>query len=406
MKKRWLALLMAVGMFFCSMTASAKTTYIYDESDGQNPYTEDDSVWIPTAAAVSEAALAVGGKSAVLLEQATGEMLFAKNAHEKLPIASVTKIMTLLLVMEALDSEQIKMDETVVCSKTAASMGGSQIWLEEGEQMTVDELLKAAVIVSANDACAALAEHLCGTIEQFVLRMNERAKELGMQDTTFLDCSGLNDEGMSSAHDVAVMARELMKHKEIQKYTTVWMDSLRDGASELVNTNKLVRHYKGATGLKTGTTAAAGHCLAATAERDGIAFVAVILGCDTTDERFGGARAMLDHGFANYTLYTPAADETTLTPVAVKHGTAQTVTVSAGDATPLLLKKGQEKQVVPKIELAETVDAPIEAGQVLGEWQLLLDNEIIAKIPLRATATVGKMTLKAALGRLLVSMVS
>lgn len=404
MKKRFLALVAVIGIFCCSFTAFAKETYIYDESDGQRPYTEDDSVWLPTAAAVSEAALAVGGKSAVLLEQATGEMLFAKNAHDKLPIASVTKIMTLLLVMEALDSEQITLEEAVVCSKTAASMGGSQIWLEEGEQMTVDELLKAAVIVSANDACAALAEHLCGTIEQFVLRMNERAKELGMQDTTFLDCSGLNDEGMSSAHDVAMMARELMQHKGIQKYTTVWMDSLREGKSELVNTNKLVRHYKGATGLKTGTTSAAGHCLAATAERDGIAFVAVILGCDTTDERFGGARAMLDYGFANYTLYTPAADETALTPVSVSHGVAQTVTVAPGEATPLLLKKGQEKQVVPKIQLAKTVDAPVEEGQILGEWQILLNNEIVAEIPLCATAAVGKMTLKAALGRLLASL--
>ncbi len=406
MNKRWLAVLMAAVIFCCSVTVSAKTAYIYDTSDGNNPHTEDDSVWLPTAAAVSEAALAVGGKSAVLMEQETGEMLFAKNAHDKMPIASVTKIMTLLLVMEALDNEQIKIDETVTCSKTAASMGGSQIWLEEGEQMTVDELLKAAVIVSANDACAALAEHLCGTIEQFVMRMNERAKELGMQDTTFLDCSGLNDEGVSSAHDVAVMARELMKHKDIQKYTTVWMDSLRGGASELVNTNKLVRHYKGATGLKTGTTAAAGHCLAATAERDGIAFVAVILGCDTTDERFGGARAMLDYGFANYTLYTPAADESLFTPVTVQHGTASTVAVTAGDATSLLLKRGQEKQVLPKIELAETVQAPVEQGEVLGEWQLLLDNEIIAKIPLRAATAVGKMTLKAALGRLMTSLVA
>ncbi len=404
MKKRILALIVVLSMICGSLSVCAQTTYIYDTSDGGAPYAEDDSVWLPTAAAVSEAALAVGGKSAVLLEQQTGEMLFAKNAHEKLPIASVTKIMTLLLVMEALESEQIKIDEMVTCSKAAASMGGSQIWLEEGEQMTVDELLKAAAIVSANDACAALAEHLCGTIEQFVVQMNQRAKALGMQDTTFLDCSGLNDEGVSSAYDVALMARELMKHKSIQKYTTVWMDSLRDGASELVNTNKLVRHYQGATGLKTGTTAAAGHCLAATAERNGIAFVAVILGCDTTDERFGGARAMLDYGFANYTLYTPATDETVLTPVTVQHGTAQTVTVSAGDGTPLLLKKGQEKQVVPKIELSETVEAPVQQGQVLGKWQLLLDNQVIAEIPLCATCAVGKMTLKAALGCLLTAL--
>jgi len=400
MKKRVLAIMMACMLLCSALTVSADTAYIYDTADAVSPYLEDDSVWMPTAAAVSSAALSVGGKSAVLLEQATGEMLFAKNAHEKLPIASVTKIMTLLLVMEALDAEQLRIDEVVTCSKTAASMGGSQIWLEEGEQMTVDELLKAAAIVSANDACAALAEHLCGTIEQFVVRMNERAKELGMQDTTFLDCSGLNDEGVSSANDVAVMARELMKHKGIQKYTTVWMDSLRDGASELVNTNKLVRHYNGATGLKTGTTAAAGHCLAATAERDGIAFVAVILGCETTDERFGGARAMLDYGFANYTLYIPAADETALPAVTVRHGTADAVKVKVGEATPLLLKRGQEKQVTPKIELAQTVEAPVTAGQVLGEWQLLLDNEVIAKIPLCAEKQVDKMTLKSALTRI------
>lgn len=399
MMKRVLAMIL-VGILLC-WTVSAKTTYLYDATDATAPFEEDESVWLPTAAAVSEAALAVGGKAAVLLEQETGQILFQKNAHEKLPIASVTKIMTLLLVMEALESEQLKIDETVTCSKTAASMGGSQIWLEEGEQMTVDELLKAAAIVSANDACAALAEHLCGSIALFVERMNQRADELGMQDTAFVDCSGLDDTGVSSAHDVALMARELMKHTEIQRYTTVWMDTLRNGESQLVNTNKLVRHYNGATGLKTGTTAAAGHCLAATAKRDGIAFVAVILGCETTDERFGGARAMLDYGFANYTLYIPAADEGLLTPVEVQHGVAKSVSVQAGDATPLLLKKGQEKSVVPKLELAQTIEAPVEQGQKLGEWQLFLDNEKVATIPLCATSAVGRMTLKAALGCLL-----
>ncbi len=393
----------AVLTLLCSASAvSAKTAYIYDTGDAVfAPYTEDESVWAPTAAAVSEAALAIGGKSAVLMEQASGTVLFEKNAHEKLPIASVTKIMTLLLTMEALEGNLIGIDDKVTCSATAASMGGSQIWLEEGEQMSVDELLKAAAVVSANDACAALAEHICGTVENFVVRMNERAAELGMQDTKFLDCSGLNDEAYSSAHDVAVMARELMRHKDIQKYTTIWMDTLRGGTSQLVNTNKLVRHYTGATGLKTGTTGAAGHCLAATAERDGIAFVAVILGCETTDERFGGARAMLDYGFANYALYTPAPDAAALTPVPVLGGTAGEVAVEADTATPLLLKKGQEKNVVPSVELAENVQAPVEKGQIVGTFKLSLDNKTVAEIPIRTIAAVDKMTILHALGRLL-----
>ncbi len=395
-------LLSGILLLSMSMGVAADGAYLYDESEAVvSPWEEDDRVWAPTAAAVSEAALNVGGKSAVLMEQSTGEILYEKNSHEKLPIASVTKIMTLLLTMEALSGELIRMEDTVTCSKTAASMGGSQIWLEEGEQMTVDDLLKAAVIVSANDACAALAEHLCGTIDNFVARMNERATELGMADTLFLDCSGLSDDAYSSAHDVAVMARELMKHKEIQRYTTVWMDTLRDGESQLVNTNKLVRHYDGATGLKTGTTQKAGHCLAATAEREGIAFVAVILGCDTTDERFGGARAMLDYGFANFSLYTPAPDMAKLTPIPVKHGLTDSVSVAPGAVTPILLKKGQEKQVVTETELAADLTAPVEMGQVVGNVRLLLDNELLTEIPIRAQHEVAQMTFLRALKQLL-----
>lgn len=395
------ALSCAVLLGTHGVAAAAKGNYIYDAADGvASPATEDDKKWAPTAAAVSEAALSVGGKSAVLMEQETGTVLFEKNSHEKLAIASVTKIMTLLLVAEAIDGGIIKLDETVTASATAASMGGSQIWLEQGEQMTVDELLKAATIVSANDACAALAEHLCGSIDSFVARMNERAAQLGMKDTKFLDCSGLSDDAYSSAHDVALMARELMRHTLIQKYTTVWMDTLRDGKSQLVNTNKLVRHYTGTTGLKTGTTQKAGHCLCATATRNGISFVAVILGCATTDERFGGARAMLDYGFAHYALYTPVPDAAQLHPVAVRHGTAATVTVKADEAQPLLLAKGQERQVVPSVELSEELGAPVEAGQVIGTWRLALDNKVVAEIPLRAEQSVGKMGLFCAFGRL------
>lgn len=395
------ALSCAVLLGTHGVAAAAKGNYIYDAADGvASPAAEDDKKWAPTAAAVSEAALSVGGKSAVLMEQETGTVLFEKNSHEKLAIASVTKIMTLLLVAEAIDGGIIKLDETVTASATAASMGGSQIWLEQGEQMTVDELLKAATIVSANDACAALAEHLCGSIDSFVARMNERAAQLGMKDTKFLDCSGLSDDAYSSAHDVALMARELMRHTLIQKYTTVWMDTLRDGKSQLVNTNKLVRHYTGTTGLKTGTTQKAGHCLCATATRNGISFVAVILGCATTDERFGGARAMLDYGFAHYALYTPVPDAAQLHPVAVRHGTAATVAVKADAAQPLLLAKGQERQVVPSVELSEELEAPVEAGQVIGTWRLALDNKVVAEIPLRAEQSVGKMGLFCAFGRL------
>ena len=398
--KRALAALLCVALLGTHSVA-AKGDYIYDTADGESsPATEDDRKWAPTAAAVSEAALSVGGKSAVLMEQETGTVLFEKNSHEKLAIASVTKIMTLLLVMEAIDGGIIKPEETVTASATAASMGGSQIWLEQGEQMTVDELLKAATIVSANDACAALAEHLCGSIESFVARMNERAAELGMTDTMFLDCSGLSDDAYSSAHDVALMARALMRHPLIQKYTTVWMDTLRDGKSQLVNTNKLVRHYTGTTGLKTGTTQKAGHCLCATATRNGISFVAVILGCATTDERFGGARAMLDYGFAHYALYTPVPDETLVQPVAVRHGTTDAVPVKPDGAAPLLLERGQEKKVVPSVELAEELEAPVEAGQIIGTWRLSLDNKVVAEIPLRAERSVEKMRLSCAFGRL------
>lgn len=403
-------LMSAVSLALCGILLWAPfataATYMYDKTDTlTSPVSENDKQWLPTVAAVTGNALSIGGKSAVLLEQQSGKILFEKASHEKLPIASVTKIMTLLLTMEALDGGLIKYDDKVTCSATAASMGGSQIWLEQGETMTVDELLKAVAVVSANDASAALAEHLCGTIENFVARMNERANELGMQDTKFLDCSGLNDEAYSSAHDVAVMARQLMMHEGVQKYTTIWMDSLRDGKSQLVNTNKLVRHYNGATGLKTGTTQKAGHCLAATAKRGDIAFVAVILGCENTDERFGGARAMLDYGFANFSLFTPTLPPDAQQQVAVTHGKQDTVTVKADNTAPILLKKGQDKQVTSIVELAESIKAPVEQGQILGTWRLQCGEEVLCEIPLRAAQNVGKMTVGSAFLVLLQSLI-
>ncbi|MCL2488988.1 MAG: D-alanyl-D-alanine carboxypeptidase, partial [Oscillospiraceae bacterium] len=292
-------------------------------------------------------------------------------------------------------------DDMLTCSAAAASMGGSQIWLEEGEVMSVNDLLKAVVIVSANDACAMLAEYVSGSIESFVARMNERAAELGMENTKFLDSSGLNDAAYSCALDVAVMSRELMTHKKITAYTTVWMDTLRNGESGLVNTNRLIRHYSGATGLKTGTTAAAGHCLSATAERDGLALVSVILGCQTTDERFGGARKMLDYGFANYAIYTPSIGEDQLGPVRVLHGTEQTVTPVPDDAQPLLIKKGQENKITAEVVLPADIEAPVLPGQVIGRIRIMLDGKELAARPLRADREVERMTFWRAFGVLL-----
>ena len=397
--KKGLACLLCLALLLPNVlwaVAEAPPLLIAEEGSGESAeellQESADDVWLPVDTVPTEAAaLEVGGKSAILMDQTSGTVLFEKNAHEKLAIASVTKIMTLLLVMEALDQGRITLEDPVTCSDVAASMGGSQIWLEPGEIMTVHELLKAAAVVSANDACAALAEHISGSIEGFVSEMNTRAAELGMNDTLFLDCSGLSDDAYSSAYDVALMSRELMKHKKITEYTTIWMDTLRDGKSQLVNTNKLVRHYSGATGLKTGTTSKAGHCLSATAQRDGLELVAVILGCETTDERFGGARKMLDYGFANYTIYTPEIDTSALTPVPVLRGLAETVTPTVDLPSAFLIKKGQEKNVSCSLELAEDLEAPVYEGQVIGSISLVLAGEEIARYDVHAAEAVSRL---------------
>ncbi len=374
-----------------SPAVAADTAVMYDEDSGEklsSLLAEDDEAW-PTVATPAEG-LDIKAKGAVLMEQGSGEVLYEKGAKEHLPIASVTKVMTLLLIMEAIDGGRLKWDESVTCSARAASMGGSQIWLEQNEVMTVADLVKAAAVVSANDACAALAEHTYGTIEAFVAAMNTRAKELGMNDTHFVDCSGLDDSGYSCAYDVAVMSRELMKHTDIQKYTTIWMDSLRAGKSQLVNTNKLVRHYTGATGLKTGTTQAAGHCLSATATRDGTSFVAVVLGCDTTADRFGGARAMLDYGFASYVSYTPPQELMKLSPIPVLKGQADSVEIAVDMPPSLLLKKGTESTVKPLTEIVADLEAPVHAGQVVGTWKLMAGDKALGEYTVRATQEVPR----------------
>lgn len=377
-----------------ALPVSAKTIIIDTESGESAEELMSSEAPKGLSEVVSTAAgtvLEVGGKSAILMELSSGQVLFEKNTHEKLPIASVTKVMTLLLVMEALDDGLIDLQDPVTCSSEAASMGGSQIWLEPGEIMTVHELVKAAAVVSANDACAALAEHVAGSVEEFVQRMNTRAAELGMQDTLFKDCSGLDDTAYSCAYDVALMSRELMRHPLIKNYTTIWMDTLRNGESQLVNTNKLIRFYQGATGLKTGTTSTAGHNLSATAERNGLGFVAVILGCSTTDERFGGARKLLDHGFANYSLYTPQVDPDALMPITVLRGTEETVETEIGDLDPLLLKKGEEKGLTCTVTLSEDLEAPVTKGQIVGTVTVMRDAEVLAEYPVRAAEDVAEL---------------
>lgn len=348
----------------------------------------------------------VNAKAAILVDASTGQVLAAMNEHDRLYPASVTKIMTLLLVMEAIDSGRLNLTDEVVTSATAAAKGGSQIWLKEGETMTVDELLRAAAIYSANDACEALGEHIAGSEEALVQMLNDRAKELGMNDTHFDNCTGLDDTTdthLTSAFDVALMSVELLKHELIQKYSTVWMDSLRNGATELVNTNKLIRFYDGATGLKTGTTAKAGCCVSASAMREGTHLVAVIMGSPTSDDRFGGAKALLNWGFANYETVTPAVDLSMITRVNVIGGVKENFMPIISELSPVLIKKGEGEKIEQSVELVTDVQAPVEAGQKVGSVKFTLNGETLGEYPLTSEKRIEKLTFAEILRRFLCS---
>ena len=338
--------------------------------------------------------LTLDAPSALLMEKQTGTVLFAKDEHTPREPASVTKVMTLLLTMEAVDSGALSYDDAVTGSAHAASMGGSQIWLKEGEQMRVEDLIKAVCVVSGNDAAVALGEHLAGSEEAFVARMNERAKELGMNDTHFVNCTGLPAEGhVTSAYDIALMSRELvLHHPDIRRFTTIWMDSLRGGASMLVNTNKLVRFYPGATGLKTGSTSTAKYCISATAEKDGMELIAVILGGSTSDKRFADAKALLNYGFASYSLVT-AAPESPLPAVPVTLGTQKTVQTILTPDNALLLEKNRAGGLTQSLALPETLEAPIEAGEPLGTLDIFdAGGTAVASLPLLAGESVARVT--------------
>lgn len=337
--------------------------------------------------------LDIKAKSAILLEPYTGEILYEQNSEEKLAPASITKIMSLLLVMESLSSGDISTDTVVYASKYAAGMGGSQIWLEEGEGMSVDHLLKATVIASANDACVALAELIAGSEESFVTLMNNKAKELGMDNTYFVNCTGLDADGhITTAHDVAIMSAELIKYPLIKKYSTVWMDTLRDGESELVNTNKLVRFYKGTTGLKTGTTSLAKYCLSATAQRDGMELVAVVMAAENSNERFSAAKKLLDYGFSNYT-FSEIGAELEKNEISLKKGISQKVKIECDEKANILMMKYVKNEIIRQTEWKDNITAPVKKGDVLGYVNIYLENNQVGRLAVTASEDVERLTL-------------
>ena len=344
--------------------------------------------------AVRAAELDLPAPSYVLMERSTGEVLLEHNAHERLRPASVTKVMTLLLIMEALDDGRIGWDDMVQTSAAAAAKGGSQIYLKENEQLPLEEMLKSIVVSSANDCACAMAEHIAGSEAAFVEMMNARAEQLAMTDTHFVNCTGLDDEPeaaehLTTAYDIALMSRELLGHEAIKKYTTIWMDTVRDGQFGLSNTNKLVRFYDGTTGLKTGYTSAAGHCLSASAERNGMELIAVVLHCASSTDRFESAKALLNYGFSNYALVTPEPGELPAVPVTL--GTAAEITPVLADETPILIDKALAAGVETRVCVDESVTAPVEAGQTLGTLTITSGGQTIAERDLIAPESVGAL---------------
>lgn len=360
---------------------------IYTWSNNAKPLTET----IPTNATTS---LSLNVGSAVLIEQNSGQVLYNQNMHEKLRPASVTKVMTILLIMEAIDSGKLSYTDKIPCSEKAAGMGGSQIWLDVREELTVDEMLKAICVVSANDCTVAMAEYLAGSEEAFVNQMNAKAKELGMNDTTFKNCHGIDEDGhVTSAYDIALMSRELLtRHPSITKYTTIYMDSLRDGKSSLVNTNKLVRNYKGATGLKTGSTSVALYNLSASATRNDLSLIAVIMKAPTSPIRFAESQKLLDYGFNNFEYKKLANKNDLIKEISVDKGIENSVNAILENDSGVLIQKGQNKDIVQSVQLTDSINAPVYAGQVLGNVTYSLNGNEIGKVNIVAEKSVGKNT--------------
>ena len=378
MKKRIVSLLLAAALLTGAASAAG------EESTAEQPD------------------LDLSAASAVLMEKETGALLYEKESHQQLEPASVTKVMTLLLIMEDLDSGRLSKEDLVTVSAAAAGMGGSQVYLKEGEQLSAGELIKCIAVVSGNDAAVAMAEHLAGSEAAFVERMNRRAQELGMKDTAFVNCTGLPAAGHhSSAYDIALMSRELiLHHPDIRTYTTIWMDSIRDGAFGLTNTNRLVRFYPGATGLKTGSTDSALYCLSATAERDGMELIAVVMKAPSSAHRFDDAKALLDYGFSAWSLVSIYPD-TPLAPIPVLLGTVDQIQPQLARDCRLLVRKGQEGAVTTRLTLAQDLEAPVEPGQTVGELEVSVDGQVRDTVPILAAQGAGRLTVPRIFTRLL-----
>lgn len=403
MKKTISVIMSVVILIFSGVNCNGIYTSVTEEEILRR---EDAVEFAAVDAAVEvDAQLMTYAKSVVLMEKSTGKVLYSENENEQLYPASVTKIMTILLVCEAIDSGKIKLSDNVVCSENAASKGGSQIWLEAGETMSVDDLLKATCVYSANDACTLLGEFIAGSETAFNDMMNNRAAELGMKNTHFDNCTGLDDTTethLTTAYDVALMSRELLKYDFVKQYTTIWMDSLRDGKTELVNTNKLVRFYKGITGLKTGTTEKAGCCVAATAERDGMELIAVVMGSENSNDRFQSAENLLDWGFANYEIYTPVA-ENVPEKTAVLLGEKDFVVINVPNILPILINKGTASKITCETELNSNITAPVSENANLGKVKVCIEDEIVSEYVITAAESIDSLSFFGAFCKMLMS---
>lgn len=391
-----LIIIFSVLLSFTIISLSYDTSSSYIWSTDYSSSLETSASLLPISSNIEDNnSLNLESGAAILIEQSSGQVLYAHNAHEQLRPASVTKVMSILLIMEQLDSGKLSYTDQIPCSENARSMGGSQIWLDTKETLTVDEMLKAICVVSANDCVVAMAEHIAGSEEAFVQMMNDKAKELGMNDTTFKNCHGIDEDGhVTSAYDIALMSRELLsKHPNITKYTTIWMDSLRDGKSQLVNTNKLIRTYKGITGLKTGSTSLALYNLSASATRDNLSLIAVIMKAPSTKVRFAEASKLLDYGFNNFSFKSFGNKNDVIKTVSVNKGIKNSVDAILEDDAGTLIEKGKESQISQEVTISDNISAPIKKGEKIGEVTFSLNGNILSSINLVASSDVPQITI-------------
>lgn len=391
MKKKIFAYIMATAMLIGISVPAFAEEYDFETDDVSLDVDAFNEISVSDIESAD--AIEIAAPSAILMEKETGQVIYEKNADERLRPASVTKVMTILLIVEEIEKGTISLEDMVTVSAYASSMGGSQIYLEEGEQMSVSDMLKSIIVSSANDAAVAMAEYIAGSESAFVERMNGRAAELGMENTLFMNCTGLLDqtEHLTTARDIAIMSRELIKYDWIKEYTTIWMDTVRDGSFGLSNTNKLIYYYSGATGLKTGFTSEAGYCLSATAERDGVEYIAVVMNCETSQDRFESAKTMLSYAFGAYGLYSVTPDEA-LPPVCVDMGEKPYIQPVYEGNEKILMEKSKISGIEKTVELNEKISAPVEKGQVLGKVTVKSGDEIVYEGNLVADEAVSRLS--------------